>query len=427
MGEASKMCLKAIGPQDEYLIDKNSKFSLGFRQYTDFSIDQVTIPFGVNPYPNTRQQIEIEPRSFNGDLISNMHLYVKLKKLNPGQTYSDNIGRNIIKSYKLYVNEHEIENVTSDWLVVRDQVFLDDDEKSGMYSLINEGYSVDTDDFKTTYSKNPHEVELMIPLEFFFCRRHSPYKKERDRVSRPFFPICAVRKQKVYVVIEFNEQVFFTNAEDPHLDFADQCKLVIETITLTPEERVNYMGNFQIIINKVYKETQTDISQNAASDTFNITPNFPITASFWFFRKKSYEQTTVDVFDSHQEFGYSYTYDTRFKYIDPFEYLSLYINNKQVSPTIEGKLFYKYLQPINYNLTTPIKEIYMYCYGITPKEYNTGGSLDFSQIPSKSTFIKYKLNTSVVTDITTNYTFNMYHYGYNVLRFSDGYVSLAFL
>lgn len=423
MGDASRMALKALGPQEEYLLN-NSTFDLGFRQYTDFSIDHVSIPFGINPYPNTKQQIEIDPRSFKGDLISNMHLYVKLKKLDNQKTYADNIGRAIIKSYSLYVNETEIETITSDWLVIRDQVFLDDDEKAGISNVINGGYSFDSDSFKTNYSRDPTDVQLTIPLEFFFCRRHSPYRKERDRVSRPFFPICAIKKQKVYIVIEFYNSTFYTDAGEG-IDFADQCRVVIETITLTPEERIKYNDNFNLIINKVYKETKTELS--ASTGEFNITANFPIAASFWFFRKKIYESDTIDVFDSHYEFGYTYTNDISYNFIDPFEYISLYLNNKEVTPKIDGKNFFKYLQPINYNLSTPVKEIYMYCYGITPKEYNTGGTYDFSQVSSKSVFIKFKLNTDVVTDILQNYTFNMYHYGYNVIRFSDGYVRLAFL
>lgn len=423
MGEASRLALKALGPQDEYLIDKTAKFDLGFRQYTDFSIDHVSVPFGVNPYPGTKQQIEIDPRSFNGDLISNMHLYVKLKSLGDQKTYADNIGRAIIKSYSLFVDGIEIETVTSDWLVVRDQVFLDDDEKTGMASIINGGYSFDSDEFKTNFSRNPSDVELMIPLEFFFCRRHSPYRKERDRVSRPFFPICAMLRQKMYIVIEFYNSNFFTDAGV--IDFASQCKLVIETITLTQIERMKYNTDFTLIINKVYKESKTEISDSTGE--FNITANFPIAASFWFFRKKIYESDTLDVFDSHYEFGYSYTNDTSYSFVDPFEYLTVYLNNQETTPKIEGKNFFKYLQPANYNLSTPEKEIYMYCYGTSPKEYNTGGTYDFSQVASKSVFIKFKLNPDVVTDISQNYTFNMYHYGYNMVRFSDGYVSLAFL
>jgi hypothetical protein len=426
MGEASKISIKALGPQDEYLIDKNLNFDLGFRQYTDFSIDHVSIPFGIKPYPGTRQQIEIDPRSFNGDLISNMHLYVKLPNIGNTHAYCDNIGRNIIKTVTFSVNEQIIETLTSDWLVIKDQVFLDTDERAGLSHIINDGFDVDTDDFKKSYSTNPREVQLIIPLEFFFCRRHSPYKKERDRVSRPFFPVCAVTRQKIYVTIEFNNSVYFTNFQNT-VDFSDQCKLVVETITLTDAERMKYYDDFSIIINKVYKEGIEELPEGLDTGIFNISANFPITTTFWFFRKKTYEQETVDVFDSHQEFGYSYTDDVSQKYVDPFLSLTLFINNEDVTPDIEGNQFFKLLQPINYNLSTPNKEIYMYCYGTDPKEYNTGGSYDFSQVPSKSTFIKYKLNKDVVTDLTRNYTFNMYHYGYNIVRFSGGFVTLAFL
>ena len=424
-GTASVMSLKALGPQDEYTLNKDQPvFEHSIRQYTDFSIDQITLPFGNNPYPGTVQRVEIDPRTFGGDLISNMHLALRLPKIETGNTFTENIGRALIKSFTLSLNEQVIETVTSDWLVVRDQIFLDDDEKTAMGYLINGGYSINTDEFKKEYSRKPFEVDIIIPLEFFFSRRHSPYRRTRDRTTRPFFPICAVKNQKVYVTIEFNNASYFTNYEKP-FDFVNQASLVIESITLTQEERLKYLEPMSIVINKVYREPQTDIS--TAAGRFNLTVNFPVTSSFWFFRKKNHEKDTVDVFDSHFKFGYTYTENIIYKARDPFEYLTFFVNNKENTPAVEGKNFFKYLQPVNYNLSTPTNEIYMYSFGITPKEYNTGGSMDFSKIPSKSTYIIYKMDKRIAYDVETNYTFNMYHYGYNMIRFSDGYASLVFL
>jgi hypothetical protein len=202
--------------------------------------------------------------------------------------------------------------------------------------------------------------------------------------------------------------------------------LIVETITLRQEERLKYMEEpLSIIINSVYKEPKTQISNETGR--LYITVNFPVAMSAWFFRRKIYDQDDIELFDSHFNLGYTFTENILYKTIDPFEYMTLYINNLEIIPKIEGRMFFKFLQPINYNLSTPNKEIYMYCYGITPKEYNTGGTFDFSTVETKTTYISYKLNQDVATDIFNNYTFNMYHYGYNVLNFSDGYASLAFL
>lgn len=426
-GNGSLLSLKAIGPQDEYFSKTDGNFTteIPIRQHTDFSIDQVAVPFGINPYFGTVQKIRIDPKTFQGDLLSNMHLIVKLPRLSVGNTYTNNVARSLIKSFTLYVNEQEIEKVTSDWLVIRDEIFLDDDEKTGMSQLINNGFKMTDDSFKQSYSINPTPLEVVIPLEFFFCRRHSPYKKMNERFAKPFFPLCAILNQKIYIEVEFYPQVYFTNYTAP-IDLVEQATLIIESITLTDEERFKYMtSDVNLVINKVYKEAINELK--SAFGRFNITVNFPVTVSTWFFRRKAYEQNTVDFFDKHYNFGYTYTDNSLYKNKDPFKYISVYLNNQEVTPNINGKNFFKYLQPINYNLSTPTNDIYMYCFGTNPKEYNIGGSFDFSKVESKTSYISFSLDESVATDIRSNYTFNMYHYGYNLLSFSGGSVSLAFL
>jgi hypothetical protein len=354
-----------------------------------------------------------------------MHLVVKLPKLTTGFTYTNNVARSLIKSFALYVNEQEIERITSDWLVVRDELFLDDDEKTGMSQLINSGFNMTDDSFKQYYSTSPSIVEVVIPLEFSFCRRHSPYKKKNERTNKPFFPICAILDQKVYVEVEFYPQVYFTNSTES-VDLVDQATLIIESVTLTEPERFKYMtSDTEIVINKVYKEPLNEL--NSAFGRFNITVNFPVTVTTWFFRRKSFEQNLLDFFDKHYKFGYTYTDNSLYKNKDPFKYISVYLNNHEVTPNINGKNFFKYLQPINYGLSTPSNDIYMYCFGTNPKEYNIGGSFDFSKVESKTSYISFYIDDAVATDIRSNYTFNMYHYGYNLLKFSGGSVSLAFL
>ena len=175
-GNGSVLSLKGYGPQDESVASA-TKFAgeMPSTHYSDFSIDQVIVPFGVAPFFGTIQSLTIDPQTFQGDLISNMHLVLNLPSLPLGNSYATNIARNIIKSFTLFIDGQDVETITSDWLSVRDDIFLDDDEKTGISFLINGGFSISDDSFKQTYSQNPTTLEIIIPIEFFFSRRYSPY------------------------------------------------------------------------------------------------------------------------------------------------------------------------------------------------------------------------------------------------------------
>ena len=422
----SRLALEAIGPQD-LLVYSNIQpnFHNPIQQHTAFSIDQVNFITTNEPYIGTIQQFIINPKTLGGDLISNMHLNIKLPKLTLGENYSDNIGRTIIKSFTFSLNDQVIETITADWLVIKDQILLDSDEKNGMFQVLNNGYSFDSDDFKQAYKINPTEVELFIPIEFFFSRRHSPYRTERDRTTRPFFPACAVLNQLIYVTVEFQTQTFFTNST-MKIDLASPPILVVETITLTPEERFKVIQTQpNIYINKVYKEPTNVLS--AGTGRFNFTVNFPISLTAWFFRRKDTEDVnTISFYDDRFRFGYTYTKNSILQNVDPFIFLRIFINNIEITTTVEALKFYKYIQPLNYNLSTPSNELYMYSFGTEPKEYNTDGTFDFSLVPSKSSFIDFKMNDQIATDVSSNYTFNVYHYGYNILKFTNGFGSLLY-
>lgn len=422
----NNIALIAVGPQDDYVIDNTVPILKKIEQHTPLSIDQVNIKFGNPPIiANGKHRIAINPRTIGGDLISNMHLSVTLPKLIKGESYCDNIGRALIKSLSLYIDEQLIEYITCDWLVIRDQLFLDEDEKMSLSTIINEGYPVDGDGFKINYASSPHEVELIIPLEFFFCRRHSQYKTENERTTKPFLPLCAMYRQMLYIDIEFNSQEFFTNSSVP-VDFAKQPFLIVELITVMPEERLSIQAGTQnIVINKVYKEPISELT--TGDGKINFTVNYPVSLTTWFFRRRVFETLDSRFFDNRFQFGYTYTDNSIYKNRDPFQFIRLYINNEDVTPEVGGVLFFKYLQSLNYNMSTPTNEIYMYSFGKNPKEYNTGNTFDFSKVDYKSTFIQFKLDPVIALDVTTNYTLNMYHSGYGVLRFSGGFATLNFI
>ena len=125
MGEAAKISLKAIGKQDTHLLSKDDEVGDNW-------------PFGQTI------KVEFNPQNM-GDLLSNMWLSVKMPGLrNPTVgNYADQLGRHILKSITLYVDDIEVEKVHDDWGVIYDELYLEISEKVANRFLINRNIGYD--------------------------------------------------------------------------------------------------------------------------------------------------------------------------------------------------------------------------------------------------------------------------------------------
>jgi hypothetical protein len=236
-------------------------------------------------------QVELKPTEM-GHLLSNMYLKVTLPALPTGNIYSPEGGRAFLKQVDLLVNESTIETLYDDWYIIRDQILLDADEQKAMQVALASNASVGGD--------------VVIPLEFFFCRRHSHANKSRERLRRPYFPLCAMWNQKLYVRFTFHPSTWWSNAASI-VDFINP-KLITEEILLGNEEKLYYQNTpLKYIVNRVQKEAGLTFTQNNPS--LQLTANYPIQTMAWFFRNKAYEDpTNARYADSRYSYGYTTNY-----------------------------------------------------------------------------------------------------------------------
>jgi Large eukaryotic DNA virus major capsid protein/Major capsid protein N-terminus len=210
VGTGSVLALDAIGKQDSYLYNENladSRWDPSYTQTTNFAITQRAVTLPGSNWINHEIKVEFIPKS-SGDMFSNMHLACSLPALPPGNVYTDQIGRAIFSQIDFMIDGQVIESLNDDWYILRDQLFLDADEKNAMAQAINGGYAEGT---LSTLSNTP-QIDMIIPLDFFFCRRHSRYKKHRERLDRPHFPTCALYNQKIYINFKFQPWSWFSNS-----------------------------------------------------------------------------------------------------------------------------------------------------------------------------------------------------------------------
>ena len=437
----SVLSLAATGPQDEFMSNRDygkSKWNPEFKQHTNFVMYQRVIPFPPpSPtYQNQTIQLELLPQTL-GHLLSNMYFKCTIPRAGTGYSINENIGRALIKQVDLLVNETVIETLYDDWYIIRDQVFLDADEQKGMVSVVgglNSNVSAATDGTN---------IDVVCPLEFFFCRRRSHANIDRERLRKPHFPLCAMWNQKLYVRFTFHPVYWWSNATT-NFDMTNP-RLVTEEILLDNSEKLYYQNTpLRYIVPKVKKESTLEFSGGAPQ--LQLTANFPVQSLVWFFRNKNYESTRDSsgapsglYYDSRYNYGYTTDFiqtgvalafqssnNIPTNYADVIDTAKITLNNIDILSTFQGSLYYSYKQPMEHGLSAPSRNMYMYSFGMSPKEYNQGGFLDFSKLNSQTSTLTLNFNPAYTSQITQGYNLYLFYYGYTVLDFQNGFAHSPF-
>lgn len=423
-GTGALIGLAAIGGQEPFLFGGQSLWIPRIDQHTPFVLSQrLSLPLQSSKgFLGRTIQVAIDPRT-SGDLISNMYLQCALPALPSGSYYTELVGRAIIQKAEFLVDGIVYESITDDWYVIRDQLFLDADEKLGMYKLISNGTPEGSNVVATS------QLNLIVPLEFFFCRRYTHMRKNK----KPFFPLCALSKSSVAVRFTFNSNTWITNSTTS-VDLIAP-RLLIEEITLSPEERIFYQSrSMQFKVPRVWKDAVQQYTGGVAR--LNLTANFPVSLMTWFVRNKRYEKQDGAYYNSRYAYGYTTDYivsatpvtffnGVSLRYIDTIDYATLYLNNNNVLSNFPGGLYYTFKQAIDHGLSVPTKNMYMYSFSERPFDYNQGGALDFSQLNSQTTHLDIKFLDQYAPQIQSEFSLNLFYYGYVTLKIGGGKAELV--
>ena len=429
-GTGALTALAAIGAQEKYMYGGESLWIPHIKQHMPFVQTQRLL----NPLEttsgfldsSTSYSVNLYPRE-SGDLLSNMYLSVSLPALPEGYFYGELTGRAIFKKVEFMIDGRVIESITDDWYVIRDQIFLDADEKLAMYQAISKGQAESNVVPATT------QLDMLIPLDFFFCRRQSHSKKGRERLEKPFFPLCAILQQVVTIRFTFHDVSWITNAPTDvngnRIDLINP-RILVEEITLTPEERMYYQAKtLKYSISRVWAEAGQPYNNGKA--TVNFTSKYPVSMLTWFVRNKLYESPDPDFYTSRYQYGYSTDFleaavpvqffnGVKINFLDAIKEATIYLNNQNILSNFPGALYYSYKQPMDHGLSVPTKNIYMYCFADSPREYNQDGSVDFSKLNTNTSHLDIVFDSTVAPQITQAYTLYMYYYGYVDLQINNG-------
>lgn len=182
-------------------------------------------------------------------------------------------------------------------------------------------------------------------------------------MDKPYFPICAIHKQKIEFEIEFHKKTFFTPSTN-NLKI-DKFDIITDEISLTHEERLYYMKNKQILTTEfVFKHPTYQNEPPLKEIVANLVPNIPVKTLHWFIRNSDFENeenpvdtSFGDVSDSlsngttYQQFAH---YNNRYNFssvlptgqlkddiyseYDNVDNINIYINGENIIRTNESDL-----------------------------------------------------------------------------------------
>ena len=233
-----------------------------YRRHTNFSMEPIAQFFKNIPDFNRRVTCTI---SKNGDLISDMYLYVTLPSIirqnndnNLKFSWTKKIGYALVKSVELEIGGQVIDKQYGDWFNIWNELNKKKNNNKGVEKMIGNINELSN----LTNGKN--EYSLYIPLNFWFCGNNGLA-----------LPIIALQYNDIKVHVEFNKfENCYIKSPSNYIEIDENFVLFNKGEVICQEiDGVKYEGKFvyfDVNTNRVYYDK---LNKNLTSYNYLIDKN----------------------------------------------------------------------------------------------------------------------------------------------------------
>lgn len=455
--------LVATGKQDAFLTGNPqiTFFRMVYRRHTNYAIEPQVMYFDGTP--NFGQRVTcLVPR--RGDLLGRIYLNVILPIIKDTQgnilSYTNSIGHALIQEITLEIGEQEIDRQTGEWMEIWTQFSTPASQRSALNYLIGrqENQYENTQIYAGT-----NGLELLIPLQFFFCNNPGLY-----------LPLIALQYTSIRINITLRplSQLFWVTPPSGSQAAFNPC-ISTQVDCTTPITSMTMWGDY------VYMDVEERRLFVSTSHEYLI-EQVQYTSPYSFYNTQTNATISVDFNHPLKEFFFVIQRDQMTNRNEWFNYSSLAINEIQpatitagstiaiangitTESTIGGNTtlrvdllstavlqldgydrfsertssFFRLQQPYDHHTTTPVLSyIYNYSFALRPEDVQPTGSLNASRIDSIVWQIKfnpalisattYIPGTNNVYPARGNGQIRIYSHNYNVFRVINGFGGLLF-
>ena len=460
------MQLVAYGAQDIYLTGNPqiTFFKVVYRRHTNFSMEAIEQTFNGSADFGKRVTCTV---SRNGDLMHRVYLQVTV----PAVTANDStstfrwvnwLGHVLIKNVEVEIGGQRIDKHYGDWMHIWNELTQTAGHKVGYANMV--GNVPRLTQFTPVAGSTP-EVDLYIPLEFWFCRNPG--------LS---LPLIALQYHEVKINLEFrsaSECYAGSPSETPSLEAAS---LYVDYIYLDTDERRRFAQvSHEYLIEQL--QFTGDESVSSVSNKIKLNFNHPCKELVWVVQKDDHVDSSK-MSNGKQWFNYTDAVDSTWKTgtpIDPFggglvnynlqlsnlndsaidtvgdstlsfensdgvtsgTYLSMSEVDNGFNPVLSAKLqlnghdrfserlgrYFNLVQPYQHHTNVPATGINVYSFGLKPEEHQPSGTCNMSRIDNAT--LQLTLTAATVSG-TSDAKVRVYATNYNVLRIMSGMGGLAY-
>jgi hypothetical protein len=450
--------LVAYGAQDVYLTGNPqiTFFKVVYRRHTNFAMEAIEQSFNGNPSIGSRVSVLI---TRNGDLINRIYFRATLKNTASAGTKLALVpyyGLRLLKNIELEIGGQRIDKHYSEWLYIWNELSMPVGKKTG-YDVMVGGNQRNA----SVLLDGGNEVEVYIPLEFWFCRNVGLA-----------LPLIALQYHEVKINIEYANANELVDQTDGNFSYDGTTKenddnntnkggtlsmetsqLWVDYIFLDTDERRRFAQlSHEYLIEQLQFTGADKITQSLGDALKSVRMNFnhPVKELIWTIKPDSQTGATTptlgigeiaskeskpywnnfssDAFNQYNHITPDGVSDTQGNSIskdvllslpsNPVRRAKLQLNGNDRFAERDGAYF-SIIQPYQHHENTPDHYklgINVYSFALKPEEHQPSGTLNMSRIDSAHLQV-----ASGVTGLISVYAVN-----YNVLRILSGMGGLAY-
>ena len=419
------MQLVAYGAQDIYLTGNPqiTFFKVVYRRHTNFSMECIEQTF--NGSVGAAASSVTATISRNGDLVSNMHLDVKLKSGATGVTgstyinWTNNTGHAYIDSVELEIGGQRIDKHYGHWLDVYNELTDHDQHER---SLINKHSAKDTY-LKSATAATIADLQLYVPLKFWF-----------NRNPGLALPLIALQYHEVKVKLNTRGMTSLINHDglaNSHAT-APTTSLWVDYIYLDTDERRRFaQQSHEYLIEQLQYQSET------SSTSVKLNLNHPVKELIWTVQNSkaasndpvgdavgnvggTFAANGNDWFNYHSNAATSTENVNGQTSNEGFSTLKLQLNGHDRF-SARNASYFRTVQPLQAGHNVPEKHVYNYSFALKPEEHQPSGTCKFSRIDNARMIFGSVAGTNANPS-----NINIYAVNYNVLRIMSGMGGLAY-
>jgi hypothetical protein len=389
--------LQAIGIQDVYLTKdpQINIFKYNYYRYVNFATETVKLNMNTVATFGQKTTCEIPKR---GHLLSKLHLHIRLPRLNKISgnyvCWNDTLGYSIFSEpIELQIGGVVVDRLYPQFMNAWDE--LTNTDKLGKNFML-----LKSDTYVNNYTNAKKEVDLVIPLDFWFTKQYSSA-----------LPLLSMFQQDIKVNFKlrnFSECVNY-DGDEPGYASIISSNVYAEYIFLDDVILKQFQENsHKYVIEQIQYNGDELIPANISSYNCDLRFSHPCKEIIFF----GVEKANID---NNNYFVYSKTPEES----PLFTEASLLLDGKYRFEKL-SEFYYRTIFPDNVHSVIPMNYIYTMPFSIRPEDNQPTGSLNLSRFNDVTLALKLIQNNPEIK-------IHVFAISYNILTIENGVLSMEFL